>query len=294
MNDVRFSLRIILVLGIFFGAVSCKTNQSEKLNMENYFAWCIVPFDNQNRTPEQRIEMLKRLGFVSYAYDWREKHLPEMAKEIKLAAENGIKINAVWMWIDKSDSVGLLTANNQKVLQAIEETRLKTQIWMSFPEDYFDEMGDEERLDKASEMISYLSSEAGKRGCSIGLYNHGGWFGNPDNLVKIIEMLPGKEIGIIFNFHHAHDLLGNYENMVKNMKPHLWAVNLNGMNLDGSKILPIGSGEKEAEMLAVLKANGFTGPFGILGHIEDADVEKVLQGNLEGLKMLLNSKKAEK
>ena len=294
MKDVRLSLRIILVLGIFLGVVSCKTNQPEKLNMENYFAWCIVPFDNQNRTPEQRIEMLKNLGFVSYAYDWREKHLPEMAKEIKLATENGIKMNAVWMWIDKSDSIGLLSPNNQKVLKALEETGLNTQIWMSFPEDYFDGLSDSARLDKAAIMVSYLTDEAEKLGCKIGLYNHGGWFGNPDNLVKIIEMLPGKEVGIIFNFHHAHDLLANYENMVKNMKPHLWAVNLNGMNLDGSKILPIGSGEKEAEMLAVLKANGFTGPFGILGHIEDADVEKVLQGNLEGLKMLLNSKKAEK
>ena len=285
----RFS-QILMTVILLSGVISCNKNQTVKLEMENYFAWCIVPFDNQNRTPEQRIEMLKRLGFVSYAYDWREKHLPEMAKEIKLAAENGIKMNAVWMWIDKSDSVGVLSANNQKVLQILKETGLKTQIWMSFPEDYFDEMGDDERLDKASEMILYLSDEAESLGCKIGLYNHGGWFGNPDNLVKIIEMLPGKEVGIIFNFHHAHDLLVSYEEMVKNMMPYLWAVNLNGMNPGGPKILPIGSGEKEAEMMAVLKVNGFSGPFGILGHIEDADVEKVLQGNLEGLKKVMKSK----
>jgi sugar phosphate isomerase/epimerase len=290
MKVIRISLRIILGLGIFFGAISCKTNQPEKLKMDNYFAWCIVPFDNQNRTPEQRIEMLKRLGFVSYAYDWREKHLPEMANEIQLANENGIKMNAVWMWIDKSDSIGQLSPNNQKVLQVLEETGLKTQIWISFPENYFDEMGNDERMDKASEMVGFLSDEATERGCKIGLYNHGGWFGNPDNLVKIIEMLPGKEVGIIFNFHHAHDLLGDYDNMVKNMMPYLWAVNLNGMNPGGPKILPIGSGEKEAEMISVLKDNGFTAPFGILGHVEDADVEKILQGNLEGLKKVLKSK----
>lgn len=285
---MRTLSQIMLTVILLFGIISCNTNQPAKPDMKNYFAWCIVPFDNQDRTPEQRIEMLKRLGFESYAYDWREKHLPEMAKEINLATENGIKINAVWMWIDKSDSISKLSPNNQKVLQTLEETGLKTQIWMSFPEDYFDGMGDDERLDKASEMISYLSAEAEKLGCKIGLYNHGGWFGNPDNLVKIIEMLPGKEIGIIFNFHHAHDLLANFEEMVKNMMPHLWTVNLNGMNPGGPKILPIGSGEKEAEMLTVLKKNGFTGPFGILGHIEDADVEMVLQANLEGLKTIIN------
>jgi sugar phosphate isomerase/epimerase len=199
-------------------------------------------------------------------------------------------MNAVWMWIDKLDSIGQLSANNQKVLQVLKETGLKTQIWMSFPEDYFNGLSEEERLDKASAMISYLSDEAEQLGCKIGMYNHGGWFGNPDNLVKIIETLPGKEIGIIFNFHHAHDLLASYEAMVKNMVPHLWAVNLNGMNPGGPKILPIGSGEKEAEMIAVLKKNGFTGPFGILGHVEDADVEKILQGNLEGLKKVMNAK----
>jgi sugar phosphate isomerase/epimerase len=290
---MRGFFQILMTVILLFGVISCNKNQTVKPDMENYFAWCIVPFDNQNRMPEQRIEMLKRLGFVSYAYDWREKHLPEMAKEIKLATKNGIKMNGVWMWIDKSDSIGKLSANNQKVLQTLEETGLKTQIWMSFPEDYFDEMGDDERFDKAIEMIDYLADEAAKRGCKIGLYNHGGWFGNPDNLVKIIEMLPGKEVGIIFNFHHAHDLLGNFDNLVKNMVPYLWAVNLNGMNPGGPKILPVGSGEKEAEMIAILKENGFSGPFGILGHVEDADVETVLQGNLEGLKMLLNSKKTE-
>ena len=61
------------------------------------------------------------------------------------------------------------------------------------------------------------------------------------------------------------------------------------MNPAGPKILPIGSGEKESEMITVLKVNGFSGPFGILGHVEDADVEKVLQGNLEGLKKVMES-----
>ncbi|TNF45099.1 MAG: AP endonuclease [Bacteroidetes bacterium] len=288
MNMMQKLFQILLSAILLFGIVSCNSNHAVKPDMENYFAWCIVPFDNQNRTPEQRIEMLKRLGFVSYAYDWREKHLPEMAREINLAAENGIKMNAVWMWIDKSDSIGKLSQNNQKVLQTLDETGLKTQIWISFPEDYFDEMGDDERFDKASEMVGFLSDEATQRGCKIGLYNHGGWFGNPDNLVKIIEMLPEKEVGIIFNFHHAHDLLSDYENMVKNMMPYLWAVNLNGMNPGGPKILPVGSGEKEAEMISILKENGFSGPFGILGHVEDADVETVLKGNLEGLKKVIN------
>lgn len=260
---------------------------AQKLNMDNYFAWCIVPFDNQNRTPEQRVEMLNRLGFKSYAWDWRTEHLAEMAKEINLARKNNIEINAVWMWLDQNDAPGNLSENNQKVLKVLEETRLQTQIWVSFPENYFNNLNEQQRLEKAVKMVGYVNSEARKLGCTTGLYNHGGWFGRPENLVKICETLNKKEVGIIFNFHHAHDMIGEFPHLVKLMLPHLWAVNLNGMNPVGPKILPIGSGEKETEMLTILKDAGFTGPFGILGHVEDADVETILKENLKGLKKIM-------
>lgn len=282
MNRI-FAILMILIL------TSINFISAQELNMDNYFAWCIVPFDNQNRSPEERIEMLKNLGFKSYAYDWRAEHLPEMAKEINLARENDIDINAVWMWLDKNDAVGNLSENNRKVLQALQETGLQTQIWVSFPENYFDNLSEQRRIEKAVEMIGYVSGEARKLNCTVGLYNHGGWFGRPENLVKIIENLPGHQVGIIFNFHHAHDMINEFAELVKLMKPHLWAVTLNGMNPGGPKILPLGSGEKEAEMLTVLKQNGFSSPFGILGHVEDADVEKILKGNLKGLKKLKNS-----
>lgn len=280
---------ILLFLPILLILFSCNSNQPEQLNMQNFYAWCIVPFDNQNRTPEQRIEMLEDLGFVSYAYDWREKHLPEMVTELKLAKENGIEVNAVWMWIDKNDSIGNLSVNNEKVFSSIKDAGLKTQIWMSFPEDYFETLTDTESLERAGNMIAYLSKRANEIGCNLALYNHGGWFGNPENLVKIIQSLSEHEIGIIFNFHHAHNLLGNFDALVKNMKPYLWAVNLNGMNPAGPKILTIGEGTEEAEMIEILVENGFNGPFGILGHREDADVEKVLQANLDGLKSILKN-----
>jgi hypothetical protein len=60
-------------------------------------------------------------------------------------------------------------------------------------------------------------------------------------------------------------------------------VNLNGMRPGGPKILPFGQGTHEREMLRRVLDAGFTGPFGVLGHVEDADVRDVLAGNLEGL-----------
>ncbi len=281
----RNILFFIAAIGIFI-FTNCKNTNTNEINMENYYAWCIVPFDNQERTPEQRIDMLKDLGFKAYAYDWRQEHLPEMAREIQLAKENNIDVIAVWMWIDNQDAAGNLSENNQKVLEALAETQLETQIWVSFPEDYFDDSDDEQKIEKAAEMISYISLEAEDLGCKVGLYNHGGWFGRPENLVSIIESMPRLDIGIVFNFHHAHDMIDEFPDLVKLMKPHLWAVNLNGMNPDGPKILPIGNGEREADMIAVLEENGYHGPYGILGHIEDADVKEILEANLEGLKSI--------
>lgn len=284
MSKIFISISFLILMS--FTGVSAQT-----LNMDNYFAWCIVPFDNQNRTPEQRIEVLQNLGFKSYAYDWRTEHLPEMAKEINLALQNEIEINAVWMWLDNNDKVGDLSTNNQKVLEALKETGLKTQIWVSFPEDYFDNMTEEQRFEKAVNIVGYVSSEAKKLDCKVGLYNHGGWFGRPENLVKICKALGTENVGVIFNFHHAHDMIDEFPELVSIMKSHLWAVNLNGMNVGGPKILSLGSGESEADMLSLLKSSGFTGPFGILGHVEDADVELILKQNLEGLKKILKETK---
>ena len=57
---------------------------------DNLVAWCIVPFDSKNRTPVQRAEMLKQLGFKRYAYDWRAQHLPTFEAEIAELKSRGL------------------------------------------------------------------------------------------------------------------------------------------------------------------------------------------------------------
>ncbi len=78
------------------------------------FAWCIVPYDKLERSPADRIQMLKELGITKYAYDWREKHISSMVEEFNLSKENGIEINAVWIWVSPdSDEVGSLSKSNE-------------------------------------------------------------------------------------------------------------------------------------------------------------------------------------
>ncbi len=269
--------------------LSCKTNPAtQEMNLDNIYAWCIVPFDSLERTPEQRIEMLKRLNIKRYAYDWRVKHLESMGRELELAKKNDIEVISVWMWIDaQRDSVGKLNESNEEVFRILEETGYKGQLWVSFHANFFEGLSDQDAVQKGAEMIGFLSKRAEALACNVGLYNHGDWFGEPGNQIKIIEALPDEDIGLIYNFHHGHHQIDAFPELVEVMLPYLWYVNLNGLQKGGPKILTIGKGEHEKEMIDRLLAKGYSGDFGILGHVEEADVEVVLKENLDGLKQLM-------
>ena len=71
--------------------------------------------------------------------------------------------------------------------------------------------------------------------------------------------------------------------------PYLWSVNLNGMKADGPKIMTIGDGDLEKDMILQLLELGYKGPFGILGHVKDSDPEMILKVNEKGLTNLMKT-----
>ncbi|MBX2875998.1 MAG: AP endonuclease [Saprospiraceae bacterium] len=282
-------MKYLLITLPFLLVFSCQTPPSkDNLNIDNIYAWCIVPFDSLERTPEQRIEMLKRLNIKRYAYDWRVKHLESMGRELELAKDNDIEVISVWMWIDaQRDTVGKLNEPNEELFKIVEQMGYKGQLWVSFHANFFAGLSDPDAVQKGAEMIAFLSKRAQALGCNVGLYNHGDWFGEPGNQIKIIEALPEEDLGLIYNFHHGHHQIDAFPQLVEEMLPYLWYVNLNGLQKGGPKILTIGKGDHEKEMIELLLAKGYDGDFGILGHVEEADVEVVLQANLDGLKELM-------
>ena len=112
-------------------------------------------------------------------------------------------------------------------------------------------------------MLRPIAEAAAKIGCSVGLYNHGGWFGEPENQIAIIEALRKRRapastralpIGIVYNFHHGHEHIDRFPELFSKMQPYLMAVNLNGMVKDGDragkKILALGTGDRRARHAA--------------------------------------------
>ena len=289
-------MKIILspFAAVFFVAClfSCgsekKSNNDSLFNRENLVAWCVVPFDSAERTPEERAAMLHELGFTKFAYDWRLKHLPTFPDEVKALNQQGINLKSVWLWID-TDSGKIFDDTNEQLLTMIRQNNVKTDFWLGFSNKHFEGLSDEEKLEKAISSISYIRNRAQDLGCTISLYNHGDWFGEPINQVRIIEKMEAKDIGIVYNFHHAHTQVKEFPALLSKMLPYLNTVNLNGMKVEGPKIMTIGEGSEELGMLKTLKESGYGGALGIICHIETEDAKVVLERNLKGFKKLLEA-----
>jgi sugar phosphate isomerase/epimerase len=248
----------------------------------NRVAWCVVPFDSAKRGPAERVEMLKRLGFTKYAYDWRAEHLPTFGEEVKLLKAAGITLQGVWF----PAGVG---KDGEELLRVLKEHGVKTEMWVMLPQPDA-KLSQDEKVKAVAAQVKPLAKRAAADGHKVGLYNHGGWTGEPANLVAVAKACGEPNVGIVYNLHHGHDHLANFADHLKAMQPHLYCLNLNGMKAGGDKagqkILCIGEGDNDAKLLKTIRDSGYAGPIGILGHT-DHDAEDRLADNLNGLDCLL-------
>jgi len=278
---VRYLLLcLVIVLGAGVGAVSSEEEKTPAIfARSNLVAWCIVPFDSKNRTPKDRAEMVKKLGFSKVAYDWRDNHVASFEDEINEYKKNKIDYFAFW-------------GTHDKATELFAKHGLTPQIWQTAPSPAG--KTDEEKVAAAVKQLLPLVEKTAKMKCQLGLYNHGGWGGEPANLVAVCKALreqhKANHVGIIYNLHHGHDHIKDFDKSLASMEPYLLCLNLNGMNTDGEKkgqkILPIGAGEHDLSLLKTIAASKYKGPIGIIGHTND-DVELRLKDNLDGLDWLL-------
>jgi sugar phosphate isomerase/epimerase len=251
----------------------------------NLVAWCIVPFDAKRRGPRQRAEMLQRLGITKLAYDWRQDDIPTFDEEIEQLKKHQIELTAFWYFC--SDLQPEKQEHLKIILDVLARNRVKTQLWILLGDQPLAQMDQSGKVEAAARAIEYIAREADKIGCSVGLYNHGGWFGEPENQIAIVKRIGMHNVGIVYNFHHGHEHIERFGDMFQRMQPFLLAVNLNGMKRNGPKILPLGDGDRELGMLQIIRQSKYRGPIGILDHRSELDAEESLGQNLAGLQKLL-------
>ena len=257
---------------------------SRILDKENLVAWCIVPFDAKKRGPEERAAMLKRLGLRRMAYDWRKQHIPEFDAEIDALRRHGIRLEAFWATVSEDDA---RNTHLPVIFELLKRRRESPQIWLMFtPGGDFSFLPQEEKLKRAAATIRPVAVEAATVGSKVALYNHGGWFGEPENQIAVLREMRLKNTGLVYNFHHGRAHMDRFPELLSAMQPFLLAINLNGMKAGAPMILPIGEGDREKEMIQSLVESGWKGRVGILNHQEDVDARVGLRRNLDGLERI--------
>lgn len=292
MPHVRCLILELLVCGcsILGGALpviaqnQAPLNAAKQFQRDNLIAWCIVPFDGKRRGPEERAAMLERLGFKHFAYDYRAEHIPTFDAEIAACKRHGVSFDAWWFPSSLNDEGKL-------ILEVCKRNGIRPQLWVSGggePTRNPDEQ--RRRVEQEAARIRPIAEAAAAQEMKVGLYNHGGWFGEPENQIAIIETLKLANVGIVYNLHHGHDHVDRLDQILRLTLPHLLAVNLNGTarggDKDGRKILPLGQGELDLKILKTIRDSRYRGPIGILGHTQN-DAEEQLLDNLDGLDWLV-------
>lgn len=275
MNSIFWRALAAVMLTTSMGSGAPAEEIPDNLLPENLAAWCIVPFDASKRGPADRAKMLRELGILRCAYDWRAQHVPEFEQEIVEYKKNGIEFFAFW-------------GEHEDAFKLFVEHEIRPQIWkmIGAPE------GDtrEDKVNAAAKSLAGVAKWTAEIGCKLALYNHGGWGGEPANMVAVCERLRElgfDHVGIVYNWHHGHGHIADWARSLSMMKPYLFCLNINGMNTDAQpKILPLGQGEHDLNMLRVLIESGYDGPVGILDHQAQLDSKEALQDNLDGLSWL--------
>ena len=223
--------------------------------------------------------MLRDLGFSKFAYDWRTEHRSTFDEEIVAMKRAEIELIGWWCPPELND-------DSRLILSALKRHNLRTQLWVTLDDAAPESTDQSAKVAAAAAMIGPLARAAAQQHCSVGLYNHGGWFGRSENQLAVIEALAMDNLGVVYNLHHGHDDLPRLGEALKSILPRLYAINLNGMDCNGDrrgrKILPVGQGECDLEVVRTIAESGYRGPIGILGHTED-DAALRLQDNLDGL-----------
>jgi len=276
------SFFICALLAITSGSRAIRADEPDQAVVDNFnrdqlVAWCIVPFDAKQRGPEARAIMVQGLGMTRVAYDWRDVHVSTFEEEILQYKNHKIDFFAFWGWHEAFEPL-------------IEKHGIHPQIWIMFGAPQ--EGTQEEKVKAAAEGLLPLVEKTRKYNLKLALYNHGGWSGEPQNMVKVCQYLrahhKADHVGIVYNLHHGHDHIADFAEQLTLLQPFLLCLNLNGMNDDANpKILPIGAGQHDERLISVIRKSGYQGPIGIIDHREQLDAEESLMQNLTGLRKVL-------
>ena len=119
-------------------------------------------------------------------------------------------------------------------------------------------------VDTRDRSVRYLAMRAQEINCSVAIYSHGGWMGEPENELKVVSKVGMPNVGIVYDYEHGRPQMDRFAVFFPKLVPQLWAVILNGIQAGGPDFITVGDGDRDLGMLKVIRDRGYSGPIGIM------------------------------
>ena len=254
---------------------------------ENLVAWCIVPFDAKKRGPEERAAMLERLGFKHFAYDWRAEHVPTFDAEIEALKRHGIELDAFWFR-------GRAEPRAQLILDVLKRHGVKTQLWVLLDMGADRVTGEEQERGSSWPRRSSGRSPRRRRRSAARSPSTTTAAGSASRRTRSPSSSASRRGGHQRRHRLQPAPRPRPPRPLRRPAREDEAPSAGGQpqrhgargRQEGQKILPLGQGELDLDLLQTIRDSGYRGPIGILGHTQD-DAEERLHDNLDGLDWLV-------
>ena len=258
-------------------------------DLPNVAAARIVASDLNERTPRERAAMLRRLRIRHLIWDWRDRDALQFDAELDALRNEGISLGGIVVQhpLPEHSAPGTINPHVRQFVTEAARRGLAPDLWVTVASEPAG--NDLEHVWQAADHMEPLARLASDHGMCVLLANESGFFGEPRNLVALVEALSERglnNVGIAYQQQHGHAHIADFAEQFAIMQPHLVAIALNGMDPDGEAtgrvILPYGAGRADRKIAHVIAASGWRGQLVVQSHSRD-DAEIRLLDNLDGL-----------
>lgn len=229
-----------------------------------FFPFCIDWHDSKKRSYQEQAEMLKDLGYDGVGHIW----LDGVAERLKTLDAAGLKLFQITMTVDLTPGKPAYDARFKDVLALVKGRHVQFDLLVNGRKPS-DATADPE----AVTILRGMSDLARDSGSQLLLYPHvGSWVERIEDAVRVAEKVNRPNVGVMFNLCHwlRVDPQRNYQPLLKQAMPRLWAVSINGADEFDDQpgwnryIQPLDKGSFDvARLLRTLKELGYQGPVGL-------------------------------
>jgi len=229
-----------------------------------FFPFCIDWHDSRKRSFTEQAAMLKELGYDGVGHIGLDK----VAERLKSLDDAGLKLFQITLTVEVGPAKEPFDPRFSEVLALVKGRAVQFALLVNGMKP-----SDPSVDPHAVKVLTHLADLTRGTDAQLLLYPHqGSWIERIEDACRVADQLNRPEVGVMFNLCHwlRVDPSRNYRPLLEKAKPRLWAISLNGADIQDAKpgwdryIQPLGQGSFDvAGFLAVLREIGYTGPIGL-------------------------------